>query len=172
MNAEPIESLVEKIMNRYNKRPLGWATMMDLKGNVLVLGPEEGYMLKLITINPQEHTGVGMEIDNPREIRGLVEGAPGYGFRPLSTAQVEGLLRSFRQPQQGSRFISEVLEEKPLPTWELKRKRPRAVLSGPVIAHPDLSTISRSQMQLESKLRIEAEKLFGKKYPDRAAIYR
>ena len=172
MNAEPIGSLMERIISRYNKRPLGWTTMIDMKGNVLVLGPEEGYMLKLITINPQEHTGVGMEIDSPREIRKLVEGTPGYGFRPLSAAQVKGLLRSFRRPEQGNRLVSEALKEEPLPTWELERKKPLAVLSGPVIAHPDLSTISKSQMQLDSKLRIEAERLFEKKYPDRAAIYR
>ena len=172
MNAEPIDSLIEKIIRRYNKRPLGWATIMDMKGNVLVLGPEEGYMLKFITINPQEHTGIGVEIDSLRDIRELTEGTPGYGFRPLSGLQVEEILRSIRHPEQGNRPVSEVLEGKPLPTWELERKKPLAVLSGPVIAHPDLSTISKSQKQLESKLRIEAERLFEKKYPDRAAIYR
>jgi len=55
--------------------------------------------------------------------------------------------------------------------WELEKKRPNAVLTGPVIAHLDLSTISKSQKELELKLTIEAEKLFRNKYPHRAAIY-
>jgi len=71
---EPIESLMPKIMNRYNNRPVGWNVLTDYKGNLLVLGPSDGYMLKMIPLNPQEHTGVGMKIDNPKEIRRFVEG--------------------------------------------------------------------------------------------------
>jgi len=63
---------------------------------VLVLGPNEGYMLKMVPISPQEYTGVGMKIDSLSEIRMLVEGAPPYGFRPLSSMQSEELLNSFR----------------------------------------------------------------------------
>jgi len=55
---------------------------------------------------------------------------------------------------------------------EIEKERPNAVLSGPIIAHPDLSTISKSQRELESKLRIGAGKLFRQKYPHRAEMYR
>jgi len=45
---EPIESLMPKIMNQYNNRPEGWSVLTDYKGNLLVLGPNDGYMLRTI----------------------------------------------------------------------------------------------------------------------------
>ena len=172
MSAEPVELLANKIMDRYNKHPVGWTVLRDFKGNVLVTGPKEGYMLKIITINPQEYTGIGVQIDSPRELRTLVEGAPLFGYRPLAKMQVEELLNSFRHRELQNRRISEILKRDPVPTLEIEKKRPNAVLTGPIIAHPDLSTISKGQRELESKLRIGAEKLFREKYPHRAEMYR
>lgn len=163
---------MNKIMNRYDGRPIGWNVLTDYKGNVLVLGPKEGYMLKMVSINPKKHTGVGMKIDDPHEMRRLVEGAPSWGFRPLSTMQTKELLNRFRHSEERNGLVSKILERKPVSTRELKKKRPKAVLSGPFIGYPDLSTISKSQRELELKLKIEAEKLFRKKYPYRATIYR
>ena len=171
MSVEPVEFLANKIKDRYNRHPVGWTVLRDFKGNVLVSGPKEGYMLKIITINPQEYTGIGVKIDSPRELRTLVKEAPLFGYRPLAKMQVEELLNSFRHGKLQNRFISEILERKPVPTLEVEKKRPPAVLTGPIIAHPDLSTISKSQRELESKLRIGAEKLFREKYPHRAEMY-
>ena len=171
MTTEPIESLLPKIMKQYNKRPVGWNVLRDYKGNFLVLGPSEGYMLKMIPLNPQEHTGVGIEIDDLDELRMLVEGAPSYGFRPLSTKQTERLVNSFRQGEKQHRLISKLLEKNPVSIPELEQKKPKAVLGGPFIGHPDLSTISESQRKLETKLKIESLKLFKIKYPYRASIY-
>ena len=172
MNTKPVELLANKIMERYNNHPVGWTVLRDFKGNVLVIGPKEGYMLKIITINPQEYTGIGVKIDSPRELRSLVKGAPLFGYRPLAKMQTEGLLNSFQHGELQNRLISEILERKPVPTLEVEKKRPTAVLTGPIIAHPDLSTISKSQRELELKLRIGAEKLFREKYPHRAEMYR
>lgn len=168
---EPIESLLRKIMNRYNSQPEGWIIMTDHKGNLLVLGPNDGYMLRIIPINPQEHTGVGVKIDKPQEIQRFVNGAPSYGFRPLSTGQTRKLLNGFSEGQKQHRLISEFLERKPVSIPELNKRKPKVVLSGPFISHPDLSTISESQRLLEAKLKIESEKLFRKRYPLRASIY-
>ena len=159
-----------KIMNRYNNQPEGWSVLTDRKGNLLVLGPNDGYMLRMIAINPQEHTGVGAKIDNPQKIRRFVNGAPSYGFRPLSTGQTKKLLNSFRRGEQ-HKLVSELLERKPLSIPELHKKKPKVVLGGPYIRHPDLSTISENQRLLEAKLKIESEKLFRKRYPLRASIY-
>jgi hypothetical protein len=172
VSIEPVELLTNKIMDRYNKDPVDWAVLKDLKGNMLVTGPAEGYMLKIITINPQEYTGIGVQVDSPRELRTLVEGAPSFGYRPLAKIQVEELLNSFRQSERNTKLISEILEKKPVPTLDIQKKRPIAVLTGPVIAHPDISTISKSQRELELRLRIGAEKLFRQKYPHRAEMYR
>jgi hypothetical protein len=171
MVIEPIELLLPKIMKRYNKHPMGWNVLRDYKGNILVLGPSNGYMLKMIPLNPQEHTGVGMKIDNSNELQTLVESAPSYGFRPLSTWQTERLVNSFHQEEKQQRLISKLLKKNPVSIPELKTKQPEVVLSGPLIGHPDLSTISKSQRELETKLKIESIKFFKKKYPYRASIY-
>lgn len=170
MITEPIESLMPKIMNRYNNQPEGWSVLTDHKGNLLVLVPNEGYMLRMIAINPQEHTGLGVKIDKPQEIQRYVNGAPSYGFRPLSTGQTKKLLNGFRRGKQ-HRLVPELLEKKPLSIPELQKRKPKVVLNGPLIRHPDLSTISESQRALEAKLKIETQKLFRKRYPLRAAIY-
>jgi hypothetical protein len=172
VSAEPVELLANKIMDRYNKHPVGWRVLRDFRGNVLVTGPKEGYMLKIIMINPQEYTGIGVKIDKPRELRALVEGAPLFGYRPLTNVQTRELLASFRQRERQNRIISEILEREPGPMLEMDKNRMDAILSGPIIAHPDLSAISKSQRELELKLRIGAEKLFREKYPHRAEMYR
>ena len=172
MVTEPIESLMPKIMKRYNNRPVGWNVLRDYKGNVLILGPSDGYMLKIIQLNPREHTGVGAKIGDSDDMRRIVEGAPSYGFRPLSTRQTEKLLNSFRQGEKQPRLISKLLEKNPVSIPELKKRKTKAVLGGPFIGHPDLSTISESQRELETKLNIESLKLFKRKYPSRASIYR
>lgn len=172
MAIEPIESLLNKIMRRYDGRPTGWNVLTDYKGNVLVLGPKEGYMLKMVSINPEKQIGVGMKFDSSYEMRSLVEGGPSWGFRPLSAIQTEELLNGFRHAEKRKRLISEILERKPVSTLELERKRPKMFLSGPFIRYPDLNFVSKSQKELELKLKIEAEKLFRKKYPYRATIYR
>jgi len=167
----PIESLISKIMNLYNKQPVGWTVLTDPKGNLLVLGPNKGYMLKTLPISPQEYTGVGMEIEDTKDLRRVVEQGPSYGFRPLSNKQSRELIKSLRERDQQARLISELLNAKPVPTWELEKKKPNAIVSGPIIAHPNLGAISKSQRELEWKLKSEANKLFRKKYPHRAAMY-
>ena len=59
VSAEPIEPLISKIMNQYNKDPEGWSILIDQNLNVLIMGPKVGYRLKLIPLNLQEYTGVG-----------------------------------------------------------------------------------------------------------------
>jgi hypothetical protein len=55
---EPIKSLMNEIMSQYNGRPIDWNVLTDYKGNVLILGPKEGYMLKMVSINPKKYTGL------------------------------------------------------------------------------------------------------------------
>ena len=171
VTVHPIELLIPKIMNQYNKQPAGWTVLTDPKGNVLVLGPSKGYMLKTLHLNPQEYTGVRTEIEDAGDLRRIVELGPSYGFRPLSERQSEELVRSFSQRDKQNRLNSQLLRKKPVPTWELEKKKPSTVISGPIIAHPNLSAISKSQRELELKLKSEVDKLFRKKYPNRAAIY-
>ncbi|MEJ2280466.1 MAG: hypothetical protein P8X97_00885 [Candidatus Bathyarchaeota archaeon] len=171
MSIEPIESLMPKIFKRYNDLPVGWNVLRDNKGNLLIIGPKEGYMFKIVPINPQESTGVGIKVQHTDQIRRIISGGPSYGFRPLSTKQTDKLVRSFQQGRNQSKLLSKLLEKNPVSITELNNEKPKSILGGPFISHPDLSTISESQRQLEVKLKIESMKLFKLKYPQRASIY-
>jgi hypothetical protein len=171
VQAEPLDSLLKEILNRYNENPKGWRVFADAKGNMLVLGPGTGYRLKLLSINPAEVTGVGVDIPMD-ETQGMPLGVPSYGYRPLSLGDVARLFSSLHQngpAPQG--LIDGLLGIKPVPTWDLKGESSRGVLTGPIIAHPDLASISRGQRELDAKLTLEANKLFRARYPFRAGIY-
>lgn len=172
MGTEPIESLMNNILKRYNRKPEGWNVLIDGRGNVLIIGPKVGYRLKLITLNPQEYTGVGTKIEGLEEMRRILKGIPSYGFRPLSTKETKELFNTVHNRDAvQNKLIKELLGMKPVPTWELQEKRTKAFLSGPIITHPNLSAISERQRELEARLSIEADKLFRKKFPRRAGIY-
>jgi len=106
------------------------------------------------------------------EARGMPLGVPSYGYRPLSYGNVAQLFSSLHQnapvPQE---LINGLLGIRPVPTWDLKEEGSRGVLTGPVIAHPDLASISRGQRELDAKLTLEADRLFRARYPFRAGIY-
>ena len=172
MNVEPVDSLMNKIMSQYNKKPEGWTVLIDRKGNMLILNPRVGYRLKLVPLNPREYTGVGVKLNSLNEMQKVTEGVPSYGFRPLSNMDTEELLTSIHQGSAMNKLIEKFLMMPPVSTMELQKKPPKTILSGPVIAHPNLNAISKSQQKLEKKLTIEAYKLFEKKYPHRAAMYR
>jgi hypothetical protein len=143
----------------------------DLKGNMLVLGPDKGYSLKMVPLNPKEYIGVGMEIEEIEDLRKAVGTGPSYGFRPISLKYIKQLNNNISRGNNQSELFSELLSKKPLPTWELEKQKPNAILHGPIISKPNLTTLSEKQRKLESKLKMEANKLFRDKYPHRAAIY-
>lgn len=159
-----------RIMSQYNKHPEGWKVLSDQKGNVLIFGPRNAYRLKLIPLNPEEFIGVGAKLNNVREVKRLEKRGPPFGLRPLSHAETRELLTSGQQGQ--AKMISKLLETRPLPVENIFKKKPNAILSGPIIRYPNLSAISKSQKELESKLTIDANRLFRKRHPGRAAIYR
>lgn len=173
VNIEPIELLMKKIIRQYNRKTEGWSVFIDRKGNVLILSPKVGYRLKLVPLNPREYTGVGVRINGLDEMHLAMEGVPSYGFRPLSKGETGELLDAVHQGNTDkNELIKRLLMMEPVPTRELRKRGSGAVLSGPVIAHPNLNDISKSQRELEKKLTLEAYKLFRKKYPHRAAMYR
>ena len=169
---EPVERITKRILRQYNRHPEGWSVLVDNKGDVLVIGPSSGYRLKLVPLNPREYTGVGVRLGRSKGLRKIAKDIPPYGFRPLSREETRDLLSAIRRRGRPTdKRIKELLEMKPVPTWEIDEKRPEAVVTGPLVAHPNLSAISKGQKELEAKLAVEADKLFRRKYPLRARIY-
>jgi hypothetical protein len=168
---EPVEKILERIMKLYNENPRNWRVLIDRKGNALILGPETGYKLRIIHINPQEYTGVGVEIQGVEELQENLTQSPSYGFRPLTQDKNKTFLEAItHQDQRNETRIRELFKTNPVPTHKLQGKID-TILSGPIITHPDLSLISKRQKKLEARLILEAEKGFQLKYPSRARIY-
>ena len=168
---EPIETVIKRIMTRYNENPRDWRVLIDKRGNALVLGPESGYKLRFIHINPQEYTGVGVKIRGLEEIQENLRDVPSYGFRPLTKERTKTFLEGMqKQDAQKEAFVRDLFKIHPVPTQKVPLET-EAILSGPIITHPDLGSISREQRKLDARLNLEAERLFRLKYPARARMY-
>ena len=171
MKTESFESLMRRVMDAYNKHPKGWNVLADPKGNVLILGRKEGYRMKLIPLNPYEHTGVGVRIKVGEELRGLLTDAPSYGFRPLPPTVMQALVREAGRGTVSNALAKRLLSIQPRPSWNVRDEDTMAVLRGPVISHPDLSAISKGQRELDAKLAKAGNELFRRRHPQRAALY-
>jgi len=172
MSVEPLERLMDKIVAQYNRNPSGWSVFADKKGNVLVLSPRSAYRLRIIPLNPQECTGVGVQVTAPANLRAGLSGFPPYGFRPLSKADIKQLHEAVnRFGAIPNALMMRLLGIKTVPTNRLDELRPRGVLSGPVAVIPSVSNVVEGQEELERKLEMEAYKLFKHRYPSRAMLY-
>jgi hypothetical protein len=172
LRTKPIELVLREIMKQYNKVPEGWNVLADHSGNILVMGPDSNFWLRIVPLSPDSYTGVGMEVDRSRRIERIVEGTPPYGLRPLSKSEAKRLLDTFRgkSTSQG-KIIEELLSVKPASAQDIQERRPQAIISGPILGHPDLGAISSKQRELERRLAVEADRLFRERYPMRAGIY-
>lgn len=162
---------MRRAMDAYNRHPEGWNVLVDPKGNVLILGREGGYRMKLVPLNPYEYTGVGVTIEGSEELRGLLTGAPSYGFRPVPSTVMRTLVHEAGRGTLSNALAKRLLSIPPRPSWSVRDADAKAVLRGPVIAHPDLGAISKGQRELDAKLAQEGNALFRRRYPQRAAFY-
>lgn len=173
MGFEELEQLTQEIKQRYDQNPKGWSIFTDNKANVVVVGPSEAYSLKLVPLSPQKYTGVGVRLEEPKSLKRIRKRIPSAGLRPLSQRDIQKLLTSIQHSREPkNELIGRILEREPMSTRTIEEIRPQALMTGPVIAHPDLGTISERQRELQRKLAYEADKLFRKRYPMRAGIYR
>ncbi|MFP3950747.1 MAG: hypothetical protein ACLFVP_01165 [Candidatus Bathyarchaeia archaeon] len=173
MEYRDLEDLSNEIRRRYDENPTGWRTFRDKKNNILVIGPDKGYRLKLVPLSPWKHIGVGLSMERDKALDQLRGRTPASGLRALSKNDFERLVTSTnREGGSQMRVIKKLLDRKPVSTQDLREEGSQAVLTGPVVSHPDLSTLSEKQKELQEELKYEAERLFRKKYPQRAGLYR
>lgn len=173
MGFEHLEELSQRIKKSYEKDPKGWNIFTDNKANVIVIGPGEAYGLKLVPISPHRFTGVGVRLEEPVSLRKIRDRIPSAGLRPLSRRDVQKLLGSIQKSREPQRdLVGRILERKPVSMRAIGEIKPRALMTGPIITHPDLGSISERQKEIQKKLAYEADKLFRKEYPMRAGIYR
>lgn len=165
------EEIIQEIIQRYNKKPLGWKVASDLKGNAIVIGPDFGYRLKTMMISPSENIGFGTRFES-KDLGTSIDTGYSFGFRTVPADLFERLLKGNPTGSEGVQsIIGKILESDPIPLNRIGSGA-EGVLGGPFLQHPDLRALSKAQRELDEKLRIEVEKEFIRRYPLRASIYR
>lgn len=162
---DDLDVLMKEIIERYNRTPKGWRFISDYRGNIIIIGPDISYQFKTMMINPSESIGVGTRISNSETLRKLTAKEFDSGFRSVDESKFHALISG----KISEELILELLRKSPAPLHELEESK--IILGGPIFSHPDIRMLSKSQQELESKLAIELDKLFRRKYPHRANIY-
>jgi len=177
MELSSVEDILREIQEGYNRRPKGWQMASDFRGNTLVLGPNVGYRLKTMMINPQENLGVAARIDGTDELKGLIGSNPdaSCGLRPIDAEMARMLFSGVSgrwEDAERQELISRVLAIDPVPSWDLGKAGIRGIVGGPFLAHPDLRMVSKAQLELDERLQQELNRLFSTRYPMRALAFR
>jgi hypothetical protein len=138
-------------------------------GDMLVLGPESAFQLKLISINPRKFTGAGIEIPDSDEAFERMRATPEFGFRPIRGSDIQDIVRALKHPEIVRPQINTILRRTPLPITEIKPSE--SILTGPVLTRPDLGSLSPDIMKTQLSLDRVAWKQFRKHYPMRAGMF-
>ena len=168
---EPAEKIVPRILEQYSERPRGWRIMNTPRGEVLVLSSDSAFQLKLIPLNPREFTGAGVELPESNDIVDSIRTSPEFGLRPLSEADLQGIVSSMSGEQGAREEIGEILSRTPLSLEDLSSNQSSHILRGPVLSRPDLGSLSPEIMKMQMSLDRSAQKTFRKRYPMRAGMY-
>ena len=167
--AEPVDDLVPRILQQYSEKPRGWRVMSTPTGDMLVLGPESAFQLKLISVNPTSVTGAGIEIPDTDKAFERVRATPEFGFRPISNTDIQDIIKALNHPEIARPQVDAILQRTPLPLTELKGSD--SILSGPVLTRPNLSSLSPEIMKTQLSLDRIAWKHFSERYPMRAGMF-
>ncbi|RWX73209.1 MAG: hypothetical protein Metus_1183 [Candidatus Methanosuratincola subterraneus] len=164
------EEILREIIEKYNKKPIGWHMASDLRGNAIVIGPDIGYRIKTMMISPSENIGFGTRFE-PGNLGASIGSGYHFGFRPVPPELFEKISKENFVTEGVQRIIGKILESDPVPLERIDSEA-GGILGGPFLQHPDLRGISKAQQELDEKLRIEVEKEFIRRCPMRASIYR
>ena len=148
---EDSEKTKKEINKQYNKDPEGWRVYVskdkDLFTDVLITHHHELWYLKEYSINPYKSIGVSEHLNEGDFEHPYLKD---FGLRELKHKDLT----------QKRENILKILDKKPLSVSQIKSE---LILEGPVIKTPNLA-ISKSQKDLDTKLRDELNKMINKKY--------
>jgi len=158
-------------MKQYSESPRGWRVLNTPLGEMLVVGPDSAFQLKIIPLNPLEFTGAGAELPESNSVIDSIRSSPEYGLRGLAQAELEAILESMINPSVASSPISSIIQRDPLLPEDIERGNIDHFLTGPVLTRPDLSNLGPEVLRMRESLERSANKVFRKRYPMRAGMY-
>jgi hypothetical protein len=145
--------------------------MTTPRGEMLVVGPDSAFQMKIISLNPFEFVGSGMEIRGSNSVVQSVRSTPEFGFRPLTETDIRGLVTAFGNPLGMHSKLRSIIQRSPVSTSELGAGSIDHVLSGPVLTRPDLTSLGADLKKVQDQLDKSAMSVFRKRYPMRAGMY-
>ncbi|MFX1441661.1 MAG: hypothetical protein ACFFFD_15580 [Promethearchaeota archaeon] len=145
--------------------------MTTPRGEMLVVGPDSAFQMKLISLNPFEFVGSGMEIKDSTSVVQSVRSTPEFGFRPLTETDIQGLVAAFGNPLGMQSKLRSIIRRAPVSSSELGTGSIDHILSGPVLTRPDLTSLGGDMKKVQDQLDKSALGIFRKRYPMRAGMY-
>ncbi len=140
-------------------------------GDMLVVGRDSAFPLKLIPLNPREYTGAGTELPESNDVTDSIRTSPEFGFRNLAQTDIEALVESMSKPELVQQQLQDILRRDPLLPAEIEKGGINHLLTGPVLTRPNLQGLGPDILKLRSSLERSANRVFRKKYPMRAGMY-
>ncbi|MFW9846256.1 MAG: hypothetical protein ACFFD6_05890 [Candidatus Thorarchaeota archaeon] len=168
---EPAEDIVPRILQQYSDHPRGWRVMTTPRGEMLVVGPDSAFQLKIISLNPFEFVGSGTEIKDASRAIKSVRSTPEFGFRPLTQSDLQSIVNAVGNPQEVQSQLRNIILRAPVSSSELQSSSIDHILSGPVLTRPELSSLGGDVLKVQSQLEKSAMSIFRKRYPMRSDMF-
>jgi hypothetical protein len=168
---EPVEDIVPRILERYEKQPRDWRVMHTPRGEMLVVGPDSVFQLKLISLNPFEFTGSGVEMTKDNTVTKSLRSTPEFGFRPLTDIDIRGIVESLTDSSKPRFDFGQVIKREPMSPSKIRSSSVEHLLSGPVLTRPDLGSLSPEILRIQESLDFSAKRTFRRRYPERAGMF-
>ncbi len=141
------------------------------RGEMLVVGPDSVFQLKLISVNPFEFVGSGVEMSESNKVVKSVRSTPEFGFRPLTDVDIQRIIKSLTDSNEEKFDLRNVIKRDPISPSEIRSSSVNHLLSGPVLTRPDLRSLSPEILRVQETLDRSAMKTFRKRYPMRAGMF-
>ena len=138
---------------------------------MLVVGPDSAFQLKLISLNPMEFTGAGIELSDSNDAIDRLRASPEYGLRPLDNLDIQRLVESMTNPAQSRLQLESIIQRDPILPKDIEKSTAEHLLTGPVFTRPELGSMSPEILKIQDSLERSAQSIFKKRYPMRAGMY-
>ena len=156
-----------KIEKDYNKNPNGWqAYMSNNKGHLdsIFINEDNLYIIKEQIINPFKSIGLGVKRRISFDLKESKQ--IDFGLRPVNPKLIDNLINN---QSESNNLINKILKQKHSAYKNIKTP---VMLQGPVnYSSPDIKEIRKNEKDIDSRLRIELQKILDRKYPYISSIY-